>query len=76
MEKNKDEGKGEVGSAEEVNFEMGENSMGSKEGTSGDNVQVSCVCESVLLSPYEDCLSVVMSVNLSPLNIQLPSNSR
>ena len=44
LEKNKDEGEREIGSAEEVNFEMGENSMGSKEGASGDNVQVSCVC--------------------------------
>ena len=29
--------------------EMCEKSMGSKEGASGDEVQVSCVCESVLL---------------------------
>ena len=49
LEKNKDEGVGDIGSAEGVNFEMGENSMGSKEGGSGDNVQVSCVCGSVLL---------------------------
>ena len=49
LEKIKDEGEGKIGSAEEGDFEMGENSMGSKVGASGDNGQVSCVCESVLL---------------------------
>ena len=44
LEKIKDEGEGEIGPAEEVDFEMGENSMGSKEGASGDEGQVSCVC--------------------------------
>ena len=49
LEKNKDEGEREIGSAEEGNFEMGENTMGSKEGASGDEDQVSCAFESVLL---------------------------
>merc|ERR1719447_885446 len=39
LEKIKDEGEGEVESAEEADFGRGENSMGSKEGASGDEGQ-------------------------------------
>ena len=44
LEKIKDEGEGEVEPPEEAVFGKGENSMGSKEGASGDEGQVSCVC--------------------------------
>ena len=43
LEKIKDEGEGEVESAEEADFGKGENPMGSKEGASGDEGQVSRV---------------------------------